>query len=280
MNNWKFFIILYLMFSVIFNYSYKSVTKSMNKSSAMTILVQILSSLFCLFFIPFFKIKYPNEIKVYLFLFLAIIFYTLNDRLGTIVRSRIDASIYTIIKQLSLVFMILFGIVFLKERIIINRIVGSALIIFSNVFILYGKEKLNKNIILGIIANVCLAMALIIDVNYSSRFNLAFYVLIVIIVPAMLILVFEKVKLNDIVLEYRKCNKTSLLLTSSSWVIMMITKLKSYSLGTVSVVAPISSLTVILTVLTGYLFFNERNNVIKKIISGILIVIGILLIKL
>ena len=69
----------------------------MNKSSALTILVQIISSLFCLIFIPFFKIKYPSDIKVYIFLFLAIIFYTLNDRLGTVSRSKIDASIYSII---------------------------------------------------------------------------------------------------------------------------------------------------------------------------------------
>ena len=252
----------------------------MNKSSTLTILIQILSSLFCLIFIPFFKMKYPIDIKIYIFLFLAIIFYTLNDRLGTISRSKLDASIYSIIKQLSTVFMIIFGIAFLKEKILINKIIGSILIILSNIIVLYKKERINKYIILGILANIFLALALIIDVNYSNYFNLAFYVLITILVPAILIFIFEKVKIKDIVLEYKNGSKLSLYLTSISWVIMMISKLKAYKLGIVSVVAPISSLSIILTIIIGYLLFNEKNNLIKKIIASIFILIGIILIKL
>ena len=61
---------------------------------------------------------------------------------------------------------------------------------------------------------------------------------------------------------------------------MMISKLKAYNLGIVSIVAPISSLSVILTIIVGYLFFNEKNNLIKKIIAGVFIIVGIILIKL
>ena len=60
----------------------------------------------------------------------------------------------------------------------------------------------------------------------------------------------------------------------------MISKLISYQLGNVIVVAPLCSLTVILNVFFGYLILKEKNNLLKKIISGIFIVIGIILIKL
>ena len=280
MYDWKFFIIIYLVFSVIFNYSYKIVAKDYNNSGAITILIQILSSIFCLAFIPLFKIKYPKDIKVYIFLFLAIIFYTLNDRFGTIARSKLDASIYSVIKQLSTVFMIIFGIVFFEEEIALNKITGSVLIVVSNILVLYKKGKINKYIVFGFFASINLTIALLIDVNYSNEFNLAFYILLTLFIPAMLIFIFERIKFKDIFIEYKRCDKKALFLTSFSWVVMMISKLKAYSLGIVSIVAPISSLTVIITILVGYLFFNEKNNLIKKLISGIFILIGIILIKL
>lgn len=59
----------------------------------------------------------------------------------------------------------------------------------------------------------------------------------------------------------------------------MITKLKSYQLGEVTVVAPLCSLAVILNVIVGYFCFNEKKGVLKKIIAGILIIIGVFLIK-
>ena len=282
MNNWEVYIIIYLIVSVIFNQAYKTVTKRMKSAGALTILIQIISSLICMLMIPLFEIKFPMDIKVYIFLFLAIIFYTLNDRLGTTSRSGLEASSYSILKQLSTVFMIIMGILFFKESFILNKIIGALLIIFSNVLVFYKKENFifNKFLILGILANISLSIALFLDVNYSKEFNLAFYVLLTFLIPLILIFTFERIKIREIMYEYNKSNKTALFLTSISWTIMMITKLKSYELGSVIVVAPLTSLTVILNIIVSYFFLKEKSNLIKKIIAGILIVIGIILIKL
>ena len=282
LNNWKFYIIIYLIVSVIFNQCYKIITNNMKKAGAMTILIQLISSFICIFMIPFFELKIPDDYRVYIFLFLAIIFYTLNDRLGTTARSGIELSNYIILKQLSTVFMIFAGIIFFKEKFILNKIIGAILIIFSNILVFYKKEKFkfNKYLILGILANISLAIALFIDVNYSNKFNLAFYILLTFFIPCILIFIFERIKIKEIILEYKKSNKISMFLTSISWTLMMITKLKAYQLGKVIVVAPISSLTVILNVVVGYFFLKEKSNLIRKIISGILIIIGVFLIKL
>ena len=282
LNNWKFYIIIYLIVSVIFNQCYKIITNNMKKAGAMTILIQLISSFICILMIPLFELKIPNDYRVYMFLFLAIIFYTLNDRLGTTARSGIESSNYIILKQLSTVFMICVGIIFFKEKFILNKIIGAVLIIFSNILVFYKKEKFkfNKYLILGILANISLAIALFIDVNYSNKFNLAFYILLTFLIPCLLIFVFERIKIKEIILEYKNSNKISMFLTSISWTLMMITKLKAYQLGKVIVVAPISSLTVILNVLVGYFFLKEKSNLIRKIISGILIIIGVFLIKL
>ena len=279
--DWKFYIIIYLIVSVIFNYGYKVITKNMVSSGAITILIQIVSSLFCLLMIPLFEIKFPTNFKVYIFLFLATIFYTLNDRLGTTARSGLEVSTYTILKQLSTVFMIFTGILFFKEPFILNKFIGAILILVSNLLVFYNKKhfKFNKYLLLGILANLSLSFALFIDVNYSNEFNLAFYILLTFLIPLVLICIFERIKVKQLILEYKKTNKLFLIITSISWVLMMISKLKSYQLGKIIIIAPLTSLNVILNIFLGYIIFREKNNLLKKIIAAILIIIGIFLIK-
>jgi len=280
-NNWKFYIIIYLIVSVIFNLSYKTITKKNINDGTLTILIQAISVVTCIFLLPLFKFKFPTNFKVYIFLLLAIIFYTINDRLGTTARKGLEASTYIILKQLSTVFMIFMGLLFFKEPFVLNKIIGSILIIFSNIIVFYKKEnfKFNKHLMLGIVANMSLAIALFLDVNNSNKFNLSFYVLLTFLIPMILIFLFEKTKIKDIAKEYKYSNKLVLFLTGITWSIMMITKLKTYQLGSISIVAPLTSLTVILNIIVSYFLLKEKSNMLKKVIAGILIIIGIILIK-
>lgn len=281
-NNWVFYIILYLIFAVAFNQYYKITTKKMKKAGALTVLMEGMAGLFALLLFPLFEIKFPTDIKVYLFLGVAIIFYAIQDRLGTTVRSGIEASTYSIIKQLSTVFMIFAGLLFFKEPFILNKIIGAFLIVISNILVFYkkGSFKIDKYIGLGIIANLCFTIALFIDVNYSEQFNLAFYVALTLIIPALLILFLERIKLTDIANEFKTGNKKAILITSISWGVMLIVQLRAYQLGKVTMVAPLCSLTVIINVIVGYLFLKERDNLFKKILASILVIISVLLIKL
>lgn len=281
LKNYNFYIISYLLFSTIFTQGYKVITKSTKKDSAITILIGLVCSLTCIFMIPLFKIKFPSDKKIYIFLFLAIIFYAINNRLGTTARKGLEVSTYSILKQLSTVFILFAGIIFFKETFILNKMVGGLLIILSNVLIFYNKSnfKYNKYLLYGILANISLTIALFIDVNYSNYFNIAFYILLIFLIPSILIFLFERVKIKDIVKEYKNSNKLILFLTSISWIIMLISKLKAYQYGKVVIVAPLCSLTVILNIILAYFLFKEKNNLLKKIISSILIIIGIILIK-
>lgn len=279
--NWKFYIVFYLIVSVIFNIYYKKSIEHMDNSGAMTIVIQMLASVFTLFLIPFYEIKISTNLTTYIFLFIAIIFYTLNDRLGTLVRNKLSASIYSIMKQLSIVFMLVFGIVISKERITFYNLIGSILIILANILILYKHDKLkiNKYIICGVIANISLAIAMIIDVSYSNEFNLAIYVLLTTFFPSILIFVIEKIKIKSLIIEYKNSNKASLYLTSISWIIMMISKISAYRYGKVILVAPLSSLSVILISFFEYFVLRDKNNIKRKIICSLIIILGIILIK-
>jgi len=280
-NNFKFYIVCYLIITVIFNQSYKIVAKKSINDGVLTVLIQSISVITCIVLLPLFQYKFPTDFKVYLLLFISIVFYTINDRLGTTARKGLESSTYIILKQMSTVFMIVMGVLFFKEPLILKKIIGATLIVLSNIIVFYKKEnfKFNKYLLYGVIANAFLALALFLDVNNSKQFNLSFYVLLTFLMPLILILLFEGIKINDIVKEYKISNKYILILTGITWSLMMITKLKSYELGSVSVVAPITSLTVIFNVIVSYFFLKEKSNILKKIIAGILIIIAIVLIK-
>ena len=247
----------------------------------MTILLEMIAGLTALLLCPFFKFEFPTDIKIYIMLGMSIIFYAMSDRINTTVRSGIEASTYSMLRQLSTTFMIFAGLIFFKEDFILTKFIGAMLIIFSNVLIFYkkGKFEINKYILLGILSNLIYTVALFLDVNISDNFNLGFYVAATLIIPSLLIMCFERIKPSEIKNEWVNGNKKAILITGLTWGTSIIANLRAYQLGNVTIVAPLSALTVMLNVIVGYLFFNERNNLLRKMISAILIIISIILIK-
>lgn len=280
-NNWVFYVILYIVLSTIFTQFYKISTKNLNNAGALTVVLEIIGVIAALLICPFFEIKFPSDIKIYAFLGLSIIFYAITDRVNTTVRSGIEASTFSMLKQLSTTFMILAGIILAKEDFILHKFIGAMLIIFSNVFIFYqkGKFKMNRYIWLGVLANIAYTIALFLDVNISDNFNLPFYVALTLGIPALLICLVERIKFSEIKNEFKNADKKVIFTTGITWSLSIIAVLRAYQLQNVSIVAPIGSLTVLSNVIVGYLFLNEKDNLLRKIMAGILIVISIVLIK-
>lgn len=278
---WLLFVFMYIVLAVTFTQFYKIVTKTSKSDGTLTVLLQSLAGISALLLSPLFKFTFPTDWKVYLFLGIACIFYAISDRMNTTVRSGIEASTFSIIKQLSTVFMILSGLLFFKETFVWKKIIGAALIIFSNIFIFYknGKQKLDKYVILGILSNIAFSIALFLDVNISDSFNLAFYVALTLLIPALFIIVTERIKLSNIKKEFQNGNKKAILITSLCWGTMIVVQLKAYQLGDVTSVAPLCALTVIGNVIVGYLFLKERKDLLKKLIAATLIIISVFLIK-
>ena len=139
-----------------------------------------------------------------------------------------------------------------------------------------GAEIFSSNIRF---CSISFSIALFLDVNISEEFNLPFYVGLTIIIPALLIAIFEKIRLSDIKNEFNTGNKKAILTTGITWGLSIFLNLRAYQLGSVTIIAPLSALTVMLNVIVGYLFLKERDSLLRKIISAILIIISIILIK-
>ncbi|MCI8396296.1 MAG: hypothetical protein HFJ52_00990 [Clostridia bacterium] len=282
LNNWILYVILYIGLATAFTQFFKITTKTLTKPGALTVLLQLLAGIIALLLCPFFGFKFPSNISVYIMLGISIVFYAITDRVNTTVRSGIEASTFSMLKQLSTTFMIFAGLIFFKEQFILTKFIGAMLIIFSNVLIFYrkGKFEFNKYLLLGIFSNITFTVALFLDVNISDNFNLPFYVAITLIVPSLLITIFERIKPSEIKRELVNGNKKAIIITSVTWATMIISQLRAYQLGNVTIVAPLCALTVILNVIVGYLLLKERDNLIRKIIAAILIIASVILIKL
>lgn len=280
-NNWIFYVILYIILSTIFTQFYKMSTKNLRSAGALTVVLELIGVATALLICPFFEMKFPSKAEVYIFLGLSVIFYAITDRINTTVRSGIEASTFSMLKQLSTTFMIFAGLIFLKEEFILHKFLGAMLIILSNIFIFYkkGEFKVNRYIWLAVIANIAFTIALFLDVNISDNFNLPFYVAMTLGIPAILIALVERIKFSEIKDEFQNANKKVIFITGISWSLSIITQLRAYQLQNVSIVAPICAVSVISNVVVGYLFLKEKDNLLKKMIAAILIVISILLIK-
>lgn len=279
--SWKFWVILYLISAVIFAQAFKKSNRNMKSAGALTILLEVFTAFFALFFIPFFDFTWPTDTSVYLTLLAVVSIYAITDRLNIEARYGLDPSVFSMLKQLSTVFLIILGFIFLKEQIVLKKIIGSVIIIFANVLLVFnkGKIKFNKYFIMSFVSNFLFAVAMLINVNISNYFNLAFYTILTVFTPSILIFIFGKYSLKELKCEFNYYDKKYFLLASFCWCLMLIASVRSYQLGNVTLIAPLLTLTSILNTMYEYFVCKNKSKFIQKVIASILIIIGVIIIK-
>ena len=281
LNYWETWVFIYLISAVIFAQSFKIANRKMKNAGSLTILLEVFTALFSIIFIPFFKLSFPSDIKVYLTLLVVTLIYAVTDRLNIEARYGLEPSTFSMLKQLSTVFLIFFGLFFLKEEFLINKFIGGIIIILANLLLAYDKGKLqiNKYFIMCFISNFLFAVAMLINVNISDYFNLAIYTIISVSLPALFIFIFEKHNIKELKKEFILYDKRTFLIAAFTWSLMLISSVKAYQLGNVSVVAPLLALTSIINAFVEFFINKNRNKFIQKIIAALLLIIGIILVK-
>lgn len=282
LNNWKLWVILYLISAVVFAQSFKKANRNMKNAGALTILLEIFTALFSILFIPLFDITFPHDINIYLTLSAVIIIYAITDRLNIESRYGLDPSVFSMLKQLSTVFLIILGFIFLKEEIIIKKVIGSVIIILANILLAFdnGKFKFNKYFIMSFISNFLFAVAMLINVNISDNFNLGIYTIITVLFPAIIISICGRHNINDLRKEFNLYDKKTFLLAAFTWCLMLISSVRAYQLGNVTLVAPLLTLTSLFNTMYEYFINKNKSKLIQKLIASILIILGVLIIKL
>ncbi|MGN1323574.1 MAG: hypothetical protein ACI4VT_06230 [Bacilli bacterium] len=275
-------VICYLVFALIFSQGFKKVNRTMKNASALTVLLELFTGLFAIVMSIFFKYTFPSDIKVYITLFVVTIIYAVTDRLNIEARYGLSPSNFSMLKQLSTVFLVIFGLVFLKEQLAFKKIFGAIIIVVSNVMLAVnkdGKFEFNKYFIFCLISNFLFAVAMFINVNISSMFNIGIYTLITVFIPSIIIKLFSRLSFKDLEEEFNLYNKPLFILVSFAWCMMLISSVKAYEYGSISVVAPLLTLTALTNTIYEFIVDKDKKRFYYKLVISILILIGVILIK-
>lgn len=275
-------VICYLVFALIFSQGFKKVNRTMKNASALTVLLELFTGLFAIVMSIFFKYTFPSDIKVYITLFVVTIIYAVTDRLNIEARYGLSPSNFSMLKQLSTVFLVIFGLVFLKEQLVFKKILGAIIIVVSNVMLAVnkdGKFEFNKYFIFCLISNFLFAVAMFINVNISSMFNIGIYTLITVFIPSIIIKLFSRLSFKDLEEEFNLYNKSLFILVSFAWCMMLISSVKAYEYGSISVVAPLLTLTALTNTIYEFIVDKDKKRFYYKLVISILILIGVILIK-
>ena len=280
-NTWQFWVVIYLIAGVLFAQKFKSANRNMKNAGSLTILLELFTGVFSLLMIPVFDVKFDINTNVLLTLLIVVFIYAITDRLNIEARYGLDPSTFSMLKQLSTVFMIIFGFMFLKEKFVFSKLLGTIFIIGANIILAYNKGKftINKYFIMSFVANFLFAVAMLINVDLSDHFNLAFYTYITVTIPSILIFIFGRHKIKDIKEEFKLCKKNDFLIAAFSWALMLNASIRAYQLGSVTVVASLFALTAILNALVEFIFSHNKNKFIQKVIAATLIIIGVILVN-
>lgn len=280
-NRWEIWVCVYLVSAVVFAQSFKVANRNMKSAGALTILLELSTAMFAILFIPFFEMKFPSDIKIYLTLLVVTIIYAATDRLNIEARYGLDPSTFSMLKQLSTVFMILFGLLFLKEKFILHKIIGAGIILLANLILTFEKGKIciNKYFILSFLSNFLFAVAMLINVNISEAFNLAIYTIMTVSIPALFIFIIEKHSVKELIEEFNLYNKKMFLLAGFTWCVMLISSVRAYQLGSVTIIAPLFALTSIINAIVEFIFSKNTNKFVQKLVAAILLILGVLLVR-
>lgn len=221
----------------------------------------------------------PNGFFPYFYLFLACLFFGLYERLRFYVAQSMEASLLSIINNSSVVVAFTIALFIYNEQLTINKILGFLLIMISLFLISIKKvKKIDwKPIGLALLANVFLGIGWALDKKGIYYFNSITYNVLAWLLP-FIVICFPYVKFSDIKKEI-KISSWKIILLSFINVAAYFVNLKAQTLAEATKVIPIVQTSTIITVIFGVLLLKERTNLFKKILAGIIAVIGVFLLR-
>ncbi len=281
-NSWQFWVFVYLVSTILFSQTFHVSNRNMKDAGALTILLEVSVACFACLFIPFFSFKWPSSPNVFITLLIVAVLYALTDRLNIESRYGLAPSTFSMLKQLSTVFLMIFGFIFLKEDFVLKKVLGALLIVLANILLAFGKNgklNFNKYFMMSIVSNFLFAVAMLINVNISDNFNLGFYTFLTVSIPALFIFIFGRYSFKKLKEEFSYYDKKKFLLTGFSWTLMLLSSVRAYQLESVTVVAPLLTLTAILNVIYEFIIQKNKHEFFIKFLLGVCIFVGVLLIK-
>lgn len=195
------------------------------------------------------------------------------------------ATIYTVLSQLQVVWVVVAGVLFLSENITLQGTFGTTLIIFASLLVSGGihirKEIGLQPILLCVLSSIISAGAILIDRLLVGNFNQLFYFFLMLFIPLFFVLP-DYLRRRSFYNSQVKAHISIYLISAITFGLTYYSLLSLYSLPDVplSVAYPIRSASSIFVAALAIVIFGENKNIQRKIIATIIAVIGAIIVKL
>lgn len=188
------------------------------------------------------------------------------------------------ISQVEVLFVLLLGVLFLREALTWAKALGAALVIAGALVAASGRTSIysgwkSKGVALTVSVAALYALVAIVDKEALAHFPTGLYTFLEYLLPGI-ILAFGLTR-------RRAWSETKLLVSHKGWVLLGATALsvtsyylglRAYDLADATSVYPVLKLATIVAVLGGILFFKEeRVQIPRKLVASVLVVSGAIL---
>lgn len=221
----------------------------------------------------------PIRVDAWVFLLISSLFYGLNERFRFLISQLLEASIYSIISNITVIIAFVISFFLYKETLTVSKLVGATLILFSVLLVSEVKKTKvsTKGLFLGIVTSLYLGVAMSLDKKGAVFFNPETYNILLWVVP-FIVLYFPGIKIGEITVEYKQFSWKIIMLAFFNFVGFYF-GLKAFILTDATKVIPVIQTCTIFTVLAGVFFLKEKSHLNKKIIAGIIAVAGVFLLR-
>lgn len=217
----------------------------------------------------------PTEPVAWVFLAIACLSYAVYERWRFVVAKLLDASVLTIVSNISVAFAFIFSLFLYHETLSVGKIIGAGLILFALVLVSLAKYKQSislKGTAVAFAIYSVLALGWSLDKKGSMYFNPDTYQILVWIVP-LIGIYFPYVKVSEIKHEFKVASWKVIVLAGVN-VIAYLLQLKALVLADATKVIPILQTSTLLTVISGVWLLGERDNVPRKVIASLIALVG------
>ena len=212
----------------------------------------------------------PPAGVAWVFMLFAALMYGLFERGRFLAAKLLDASVLTIITDLSLVIAFIGSTILYSEPLTTNKIIGAGLVLISLVLVSTVKshhKKISlKGIGVAILISIFLGLGWMLDKKGVIYFTPGVYNVFVWVVP-LIIIYFPYIKVKDLVHE-AKASSWKIIVLAGINVVGYILQLKALESAEASRVTPIVQLSTLMTVIFGIAILRERDNIWRKIIAA------------
>lgn len=227
------------------------------------------------------SLKVAHSFSLWILLILAGVLIVIQNLLIFKSTNFLEPSVQGIITKFRLVWVFIFGLIFLGEHFSVMKLVGTVLTILAGLLLVkkFKKVQSTQGIVLAFISTIFYAVIIVFYKYLFTEFNSSSLTFFIFFIPAVINVFIMPNSLKRITKMMQE-SKLSVILACALGAFANLTMNYALTLGEASKVLVIIEAFLIITLVGEHIFLKEKDHLITKIIAAIIVVAGAILIRL